>query len=233
MKHLMKKTRPPRRQQNTSLRFSPTAWAKLLFLRDYGNTEVGGFGIASANDLLLIEDIQLVEQQCTVASVAFDDASVADFFDRQVDAGRRPEQFARVWVHTHPGACPAPSGTDEETFAREFGRSDWAVMFILAACGQTYSRLSFHVGPGGSVELPVSVDYSLPFGAADHGVWANEYEDNVWAEPEMFDLNARNVLEPGPWGAFEPAPEDDWFDDWYATVEHEPDQPTYGGFLDA
>ena len=28
------------------LRFSPTAWAKLLFLRDYGPTEVGGFGIA-------------------------------------------------------------------------------------------------------------------------------------------------------------------------------------------
>ena len=29
------------------LRFSPTAWAKLLFLRDYGETEVGGFGIAA------------------------------------------------------------------------------------------------------------------------------------------------------------------------------------------
>ena len=29
---------------NPVLRFSPTAWAKLLFLRDAGDTEIGGFG---------------------------------------------------------------------------------------------------------------------------------------------------------------------------------------------
>ncbi len=44
-----------------ALRFSPTAWAKLLFLRDYGDTEVGGFGISASHDLLLINDIQLVQ----------------------------------------------------------------------------------------------------------------------------------------------------------------------------
>ena len=217
--------RPP----GPSLRFSPLAWAKLLFLRDFGDTEVGGFGIASDKDLLLIEDIQLVEQHCTGASVMFDDASVADYFDRQVDAGCKPEQFARAWVHTHPGTCPAPSGTDEETFARVFGRSDWAVMFILAGGGQTYARLSFHVGPGGSVELPVSVDYSLPFGGADHEAWAKEYETNVWAEPEMFDLDMPDALEPRDWGGFEPTPEDDWHDHWYAYVDHEPQQPDYEG----
>ncbi len=223
----------PLKPLGPSLRFSPLAWAKLLFLRDFGDTEVGGFGIASDKDLLLIEDIQLVEQQCTSCSVLFDDESVADFFDRQVDAGRRPEQFARAWLHTHPGGCPAPSPTDEETFARVFGRSDWAVMFILAAGGQTYSRLSFHVGPGGSLELPVDVDYSQVFGAADHEAWAKEYEANVWAEPESFDLDLPTVLEPGSLGTFEPAPEDDWFEEWHACVDHESDQPTYGGFLDA
>ncbi len=34
-----------RRQRRPRLRFSPTAWAKLLFVRDRGPTEVGGFGI--------------------------------------------------------------------------------------------------------------------------------------------------------------------------------------------
>jgi hypothetical protein len=160
----------------------------------------------------------------------FDDASVADFFDRQVDAGRHPEQFARAWLHTHPGTCSAPSGTDEETFARVFGRSDWAIMFILAAGGQTYSRLSFHVGPGGSLELPVSVDYSLPFGASDRGAWTREYEDNVWVEPEPFDLDIPNLPEPCPWETIEPAPDEDWFNEWYATVDHEPAQPDYEGF---
>ena len=51
--------KPSPRQSDRSdaptLRFSPTAWAKLLFLRDADDTEVGGFGISSANDPLLIE----------------------------------------------------------------------------------------------------------------------------------------------------------------------------------
>jgi hypothetical protein len=63
-------------------------------VRDRGPTEVGGFGIAPADDLLYVEDIQLVRQSCTMVSVAFDDMAVAEFFDVQIDAGRRPEQFA-------------------------------------------------------------------------------------------------------------------------------------------
>lgn len=71
-----------------------------MFLRDIGPTEVGGFGITRADDLLFIEDIRLMGQVCTSVTVQFDDAAVADFFDEQIDEGRRPEQFARVWVHT-------------------------------------------------------------------------------------------------------------------------------------
>ena len=55
------------------LRFSPYAWAKLLYLRNYGSTEVGGFGISNGDDLLLIDDIRLVWQRCSSVSVQFDD----------------------------------------------------------------------------------------------------------------------------------------------------------------
>jgi hypothetical protein len=165
-----------------SLRFSPTAWAKLLFLRDYGETEVGGFGITASDDLLLVEDVRLVKQVCSWSHVAFDDESVADFFDQQVDAGRDVQRFARVWAHTHPGDCPQPSMTDEETFDRVFGRSDWAVMFILAQQGQTYARLRFNVGPGGAIEMPVEVDYSRPFSGSDLDAWEQEYLANVCSE---------------------------------------------------
>src|SRR3954449_8635457 len=163
----MKKTLEKNKQQPASrrpsvLRFSPTAWAKLLFLRDVGETEIGGFGISAKDDLLLIEDIELIAQECTWVHVAFDDEAVADLFERQVVAGRRPEEFARIWIHTHPGRSPEPSGTDEETFARVFGRSDWAIMFILARGGQTYARLRFNVGPGADVNLPVEVEYGQP-----------------------------------------------------------------------
>lgn len=189
------------------MRFSPTAWAKLLYLRDRGDTEVGGFGLAAADDLLCVEDVQLVRQQCTMMTVAFEDEAVADFFDRQVDRGLRPEQFARIWVHTHPGDCPEPSLTDERTFERVFGKSSWALMFILARGGRSYSRLAFNVGPGGAMEIESSVDYGRPFGGSDTACWDQEYQAHVipaLPSPPVDFLDENFGLEPfaeerAPW----------------------------------
>ena len=176
----------------TQLRFSPYAWAKLRYLRDIGNTEVSVFGIASVEGPLCIEDLELAKQTCSVASIRFDDDSVADFFDRQVDLGRKPEQFARIWIHTHPGSSPNPSFVDEDTFARVYGRCDWAVMCILAQGDQTYARLRFNVGPGGTVIIPVVTDFSLPFSGSDHQQWRAEYDANVFPELEW-------PIEPNPY----------------------------------
>jgi hypothetical protein len=130
-----------------------------------------------------VEDLQLVQQTCSWAHVAFDDESVADFFDAQVDLERKPEQFARLWLHTHPGDYPQPSFTDEETFHRVFGSSDWAVMFILARGGQTYARLRFNVGPGGALLIPVEVDFSREFSGSIMDAWEQAYLANV--DPEV------------------------------------------------
>ncbi len=154
---------------------------------------MGGFGLSDAADLLLVTDVRLVRQSCSPVSVAFDDEAVADHFDEQVDRGLRPEQAGRIWIHTHPGDSPLPSSTDAETFARVFGRCDWAVMAILARGGATYARLRFSAGPGGDVRLPVDVDYRRPFGATDHDAWDAEYLSHV---------AAWRFVEPVPEGAF-------------------------------
>ena len=161
------------------LRFSPTAWAKLLFFRDRGDTEISGFGITEPDDLLCITDFLTIKQDATVASISLDDEAVADFFESQVDAGRKPEQFFRIWLHTHPGDSPNPSSIDEETFQRVFGKCDWAVMCIVAEDGKTYARLRFNVGPGGELLIPVCVDYSCSFGSTDRNVWEAEYKANI------------------------------------------------------
>ena len=205
-KPIHRKRRP--QTQCPTLRFSPYAWAKLLFLRDLGETEVGGFGVSAEDDLLLVEDVRLIGQQTTIVSVEFDDEAVADFFDQQVDAGLPPERFFRLWLHTHPGNSAAPSSVDEETFQRVFGRCDWAVMAILAEEGQTYARLRFNAGPGGQIEIPVCIDYARPFPAADPDGWQREYERcvhalDVWQGSQLFDgnghgwpeLDANDVLE--------------------------------------
>ena len=164
------------------LRFNPYAWAKLLFFRDRGTTEIGGFGLTAADDPLYVEDFVTIKQKTTSVSVAFDDTAVADFVEDQVDAGRQPSQVLRVWCHTHPGESPQPSNVDEETFRRVFGTCDHAVMFVLGQGGKTYARLRFNVGPGGSLRIPVEVDCSRPFPASDLRAWDEEYESNIKPE---------------------------------------------------
>jgi hypothetical protein len=168
------------------LRFTPWAWAKLHYFCHFGDTEIGGFGVGRTDNLLMIEDFVTVRQRVSAVSVAFEDDAVADLFEAHVDMGRKPEQFARVWVHTHPGNCPNPSGIDEATFKRVFGGCTWAVMFILARGGQTYCRQRFNVGPGGEVIIPVEVDYAQPFAGSDQAAWRAEYEQNV--HPEVISV---------------------------------------------
>jgi len=160
--------------------------------------EVGGFAVSAADDLTYIEDFVTVKQEVSGAGVEFDDDAVADFFDDQVDAGRKPEQFARVWCHTHPGSGVTPSSVDEETFERVFGECHWAVMMILGRNGETSARLRFNVGPGGQVALPVQVDYTKVFGGSSQAEWTEEYDRNVHKEVWAGGVNGNTttVLRP-------------------------------------
>lgn len=176
----MNLTAPLRRsRRGPVLRFSPPAWAKLLYLRDAGPSEVGAFGLCDRDDPLYVLDVLTVAQEAAPAGICLDDTAVADFFDAQVDAGHHPEQFARLWIHTHPGNSAEPSELDEETFQRVFGDCQWAVMLILARGGQVSARLTFHVGPGGQIDLPVEIDCSRAFPGSDEDAWAAEYQRHV------------------------------------------------------
>ena len=173
--------RKAKQSKRLALKFSPTAWAKLLYFRDKSDNEVGGFGITEPDDLLCVREFSTVKQQVTAVSVKFDDEAVADLFENQVDLGRKPEQFARIWLHSHPGSSPEPSIIDEETFERVFGGCQWALLFVVAQNDKTYAKLSFNVGPGGHVLIPVGIDYSQDFGASNRELWDTEYTANIKA----------------------------------------------------
>ena len=186
--------RPPqiwRRQPH--LVFSPLAWLKLQLFCHSGETEIGGFGVTSRHDLLHVEDFISVRQQTTAVAVSFADDAVADYTDRCVDAGLAPQNFLRVWCHTHPGSSAEPSSVDEDTFARVFGSCDWAVMFILDRAGHAYARLSFHVGPGGELLLPVSVAWPDWPGVVNDPAFSMPNQFSAWQQE--LAANVQPVLE--------------------------------------
>jgi proteasome lid subunit RPN8/RPN11 len=209
----------------------------LLYLRDAGETEIGGFGITAPGEPLLVESIELVTQRTSPIHVEFLDEAVADFFDAQVDAGREPEEFGRIWIHTHPGSSPQPSVTDEETFARVFGRTDWALMFILARGGQSYARLHFSAGPGAELVIPVDLDFRPPFNASDQVAWQSEYGTFVRPLPKA--AKDTRPLRPGRVEAAIhrneiPTVDDEWYDAWYdyTDIDRKDTETEYGYVID-
>ena len=192
------------------LKFSPYAWAKLDWFCHHGPTEIAGFGITDAKNPAYVKDFATIKQVAYSCYFKFDASATADFFDQQVDAGRNPCEFARIWLHTHPGDSPQPSGTDERVFAEVFGRCDWAIMFILARSGKTYCRLKFNTGPGGVIDTPVVVDYSEPFQGSDFEAWKKEYDTNIQQQiatpSQVFGFNQPQIaLSKGIFGGKLPA----------------------------
>jgi len=159
------------------LNFTPDTWCQLNYMCKRASTEIGCFAITHPDDRLFVTDLWFPKQECTAATVEFDDESIAEEIDRLSDTHPMDECF-RIWIHTHPGDSPNPSGTDEETFSKVLGHFDWAVMAILAKGGKSYARIK-HDAPAGITEG--KIEYTIPMGMYTDGYeeWDQILEDKV------------------------------------------------------
>jgi len=163
-----------------TLMFSPYAWAKLMWMRDHGPTEVGGFFLFDSPYSFRVVDLLMCKQTCNSAHVEFDDMGLALMLEDLVFEKKIDQRcWKGMWWHTHPGDSAQPSGTDEQTFREKFGELELAMMFILARGGQTTCRLRANVGPGLAHELDVRMDYSKPFPGSAEDAWLQEYDTHV------------------------------------------------------
>lgn len=161
------------------IRFTPYAWAKLLFMRDRGSSEVGGYGISSIEDPLLVTDFRLVKQEAGMAHFEFDDEGLAEYAEEMAFENElQPAEFQRILIHTHPGSSAAPSGTDETNFDEKMSDCSWSIMFILAKGGQTTCALKYK-NPAIRVEIGCMIDFLEPFDASCQEEWEKEYEELV------------------------------------------------------
>lgn len=174
------------------IKFSPTAWAKIQYLHHISTCEIGCFGISHPEDFLYVEEVVIIKQTVSRVHFEFDSTAIADYFDDQVDAGRSPNQFARILIHTHPGMGTTPSHTDYKNMKKVFGQCDWAVMIILSDSCEPYAMLTFNIGPRGDVPLKVEIDFSQPFNASNFNNWKEEYENLVTENSFIYDFDKKN-----------------------------------------
>lgn len=169
----------PKMNRSGLLRFTAYSYAKLIYWRDLGQTEIGCYGLTETDDPLLITDLRMIKQTCSSVSVDFDKEDSIKFVEEMTDKGIPLWQTQRIFIHTHPGDSPSPSGADEENFRDNFSIANCSIFYILAKGGKDYTRMRFNVPPGIDVDIRTQIDYSLPFKASDHEAWKKEYDDKV------------------------------------------------------
>ncbi|MGA1753168.1 MAG: hypothetical protein ACO395_07405 [Pontimonas sp.] len=175
---------PSQPSRDLSLRFNAYAWAKFNYLLNVSENEVFCFGITPPNDPTLVTDLWIPKQTVSLASAELDEDDLSQRIEEM--AQHAPiSSFLRVWLHTHPGNCAKPSGTDLETQKEIFGTCDWSVMAILAKGGDFHNEVMW-CGPDKRshirVKIPHYVDWSLPFKGTDPDAWQAEYDANVNAD---------------------------------------------------
>lgn len=167
--------------------FDPVAYLKVKFLKTLTPNEVGLMAVSSSHDPLRVVDVGVLRQEVGGYSTRPDDGALSDWVeDNFLDHGIEPVRCGRIWVHTHPGFDPEPSGTDEQTFTESLGGCSWSVMCIFGdgrGGERIYARLRLRVDGGPRVEfdVPVSVDWGA-FGRAevvDLAAWEKEYVEKV------------------------------------------------------
>jgi hypothetical protein len=168
------------------LRFSPYAYAQLVWLYDRSTYEVGAFGVSSINDPTYIRFLALPKQEVGAASVEFDEDDLPNYMDDMLDEGFQPCECFRIWIHTHPQMGPSPSGTDVSTFREAFGTPSWAIMCIYGKDDQFHAELRHSTGPNTPIALPSPMDVVIDYAGEFEGVskedaeeWEQEYVKNV------------------------------------------------------
>lgn len=170
------------------IKFTPTAYAQILRVCQEAETEIGFWGITDPDNPLLIVGLHMPKQACTVASCSFDETGIGESVEELSKLGLHVSQYGRVWIHTHPGNSPNPSGKDEQTFSEDFKGKPFAVMMILAKGGQWYARAKWDGSnvPLLSREIDVSVCWDCEFEGSDWLEWTNELSEKVTEPAPVF-----------------------------------------------
>ena len=173
------------------LRFSPYAWAKIRWIRDYCGSEIAGFGISSMADPFYMEDFRTIKQTASSAHFEFDDDALNEYLSAMFEEGKQPGECMRLWVHTHPSKdFASPSSVDEGTFTDAFRNADWAMMIIMDEGDNVYARLRFKSGASRlQMVIPNSIDCQPPLKGVDEtsaAAWKQEADANITRQHATF-----------------------------------------------
>lgn len=168
-------------KHSPELLFSEYAWHKLKYLYDKSvdkKTEISFCGISTAEKPLYVKDVVMPKQKGHSTETEWDSEDISEFVNQMLDKGYKPEEFFRIWIHTHPGFSCNPSGHDEKQIVELFGNVNFGVMAIMGKDHKMSAHLILNYKSLRTItEIPVK--YELPDYSEHHEKWDEEIEEAI------------------------------------------------------
>jgi proteasome lid subunit RPN8/RPN11 len=121
--------------------------------------EVSLYGITESNSLV-IKDFWIPYQFGTAVTTEFDEEKKVEEVDKLIQKGLDPNNFLKIWVHTHPKMSPNPSGTDIQTFKTKFNNLNWSIRLILGQNKQMTVKYQQNSPIPLELDLKTEIDFS-------------------------------------------------------------------------
>lgn len=148
------------------LAIKPVCLAKLLAYTQECDGEISGFGavhVDADRRTFVLEDVSILRQRVTRASVDIEASDVADFLTDYVTSGGDANQL-RCWWHSHFDMQAFHSSIDNDTLENALADAPWIVSLVVNRAGEMKASLVIHE--------PVSV-------------WIDDIPVSVYVEPEL------------------------------------------------
>ena len=158
-------SRGPSRSQPV-LAIKPACLAKLLAYTQECDGEISGFGavhVDADRRTFVLEDVCILRQRVTRASVEIEASDVANFLTDYVTSGGDVNQL-RCWWHSHFDMQAFHSSIDNDTLENALADAPWIVSLVVNRAGEMTASLVIHE--------PVSI-------------WIDDIPTSVYVEPEL------------------------------------------------
>jgi hypothetical protein len=148
------------------LAIEPACLARLLAYAQECDAEISGFGsvrVDADRRTFVLEDVRILRQRVTRASVDIEAADVADFLADYVANGGDANHL-RCWWHSHFDMQTFHSSIDSDTLENALADAPWIVSLVVNRAGEMKASLVIHD--------PVSI-------------WIDDLPVSVYVEPEL------------------------------------------------
>jgi len=154
---------------------SQKAFLKMKYYTEAADDEISGLGKTkmTKEGNILVEDVIILNQECSAARTELDDDAQAKFLFELQKKNESPKNW-NVWWHSHANMAVMWSGTDDDTIADHAGLHTHLISIVTNKKGEYKARVDVFPKDESPLNAKVSGTYNLDVKVLESAILTKE-----------------------------------------------------------